>query len=76
MDLKKEKMRVLYSVCKGHNIKQILVTHDCHISTVIGVCRDVLNPNVKETETTGRIRNLLKQIKIQYSEKDYPELWI
>ncbi len=76
MDLDNKRTRVLSSIYRGYNYKQITESHDCNIVMIINVCRAVLKSIKNENTSTAHTRELLQQIAIDFNEEEYPELWL
>lgn len=76
MDLDNKRTRILSSIYRGYNYKQISESHDCNIIMIIHVCRNVIQSTVNENTSTEFTRILLEQLSIDYNIEDYPELWI
>ena len=76
MDLDNKRTRILSSIYRGYNYKQISKTCDCNIIMIINVCRNAIQSTVNENTSTKFIRILLEQLSIDYNIEEYPELWI
>lgn len=75
MDLDNKRTRILSSIYRGYNYKQISETHDCNILMIINVCRAVIKSTVNENTSTAHTRTLLQNLAIDFNTEDYPELW-
>jgi hypothetical protein len=67
---------ILAHIYKGYTHGFILKKFNCHILTIINICRAVLSSYTFKSEGVVRVSEFFDTIKEKYPEEEHPELWI